>query len=199
MGVLNYNETDPFPPQPPGFQLIFPHPQLGNVNIYESRARSNYNALQARLERRFANGFSGLVSYTWQQTLTDLDFSSVGVALGAGAGLQTIKDIRANYGPSVFDRPHRLVASWLYAYRFSTTDVICSEELLADGRSERLVLSRTDQRLHPRHTASHSPVRMPIYWATRTYLGVSGRSIAGSTSASSRIRRPVNLAMPAKA
>ena len=118
MGVLNYNETDPFPPQPPDFQLIYPYPQLGNVNIYESRARSNYNALQARLERRFANGFSGLVSYTWQQTLTDLDTSSVGVALGAGAGLQTIKDIRANYGPAVFDRPHRLVVNWLYALPF---------------------------------------------------------------------------------
>ena len=118
MSVLNYNETDPFPPQPPDYQLIYPYPQLGNVNIYESRARSNYHALQARLERRFANGFSGLVSYTWQQTLTDLDASSVGVALGAGAGLQTIKDIRANYGPAVFDRPHRLVVNWLYALPF---------------------------------------------------------------------------------
>jgi Carboxypeptidase regulatory-like domain/TonB dependent receptor-like, beta-barrel len=118
MSSLNYNESAPFPPQPPDFQLIYPYPQLGSVNIYESRARSNYNALQARLERRFANGFSGLVSYTWQQTLTDLDASSVGVAFGAGPGLQTIKDIRANYGPAVFDRPHRLVVTWLYAPPF---------------------------------------------------------------------------------
>ena len=118
MSNLNYNESAPFPPQPPDFQLIYPYPQLGNVNIFESRAAAKYTALQARLERRFANGFTGLVSYTFQQTLTDLDFSSVGVALGAGAGLQTIKDIRANYGPSVFDRPHRLVASWLYALPF---------------------------------------------------------------------------------
>jgi hypothetical protein len=114
MGVLNYNETNPFPAQPPSFALIFPYPQLGSVNIYESRAAANYNALQARLERRFVNGFTFLVSYTFQKTLTDLDASSVGIAFGAGAGLQTIKNIRANYGPSVFDRPHRLVASWLY-------------------------------------------------------------------------------------
>ena len=115
VGVLNYNETDPFPAQPPGFRLIYPYPELGNVNVYESRAAAKYTALQARLERRFANGFSGLVSYTFQRTLTDLDFSSVGAAVGAGAGLQTIKNIRANYGPSVFDRPHRLVVSWIYA------------------------------------------------------------------------------------
>ena len=118
MGVLNYNETDPFPPQPPDFALIYPYPQLGNVNIYESRAAANYHALQARLERRLANGFTGLVSYTFQQTLTDLDVSSAGVAVGAGAGLQTIKDIHANYGPARFDRPHRLVASWLYELPF---------------------------------------------------------------------------------
>jgi hypothetical protein len=59
--------------------------------MYESRAGANYNALQARLERRFANGLTFLISYTFQKTLTDLDSSSVGVAFGAGAGLQTIK------------------------------------------------------------------------------------------------------------
>ena len=74
--------------------------------------------MQARLERRLANGFTGLVSYTFQQTLTDLDVSSAGVAVGAGAGLQTIKDIHANWGPAPFDRPHRLVASWLYDLPF---------------------------------------------------------------------------------
>ena len=46
MSRVNYNETDPFPPQPPDYSLIYPYPQLGSVNIYESRARSNYHALQ---------------------------------------------------------------------------------------------------------------------------------------------------------
>jgi hypothetical protein len=114
MGALNYNETNPFPPQPPDFELNYPYPQLGSVFIYESRAAANYNALQARLEHRFVNGFSCLISYTFQKTLTDLDSSSAGVAFGTGAGLQTIKNIHANYGPAVFDRPHRLIASWLY-------------------------------------------------------------------------------------
>ena len=118
MSAVNYNETNPFPAQPPDFARIFPYPTLGNVVIFESRARANYHALQARLERRFVNGLTFLVSYTFQKTLTDLDSSSVGVAFGAGAGLQTIKNIRANYGPAVFDRPHRLVASWLYELPF---------------------------------------------------------------------------------
>ena len=114
----NYNETNPFPPQPPDFALIFPYPQLGNVFIFESRAAANYHGLQARLERRLVNGLTFLVSYTFQKTLTDLDSSSVGVAFGAGAGLQTIKNIRGNYGPAVFDRPHRLIGSSLYELLF---------------------------------------------------------------------------------
>ena len=88
--------------------------------MYESRAGGNYNALQTRVERRFTNGLTFLVSYTFQKTLTDLDASSVGVAVGAGAGLQTIKDIRANYGPARFNRPHRFIASSLYERPFFT-------------------------------------------------------------------------------
>lgn len=114
MSSLDYDETNPFPPQPPDFELIYPYPQLGSVNIYESRAAANYHALQARLERRFVNGLTCLISYTFQKTLTDLDYSSVGVAFGAGPGPQTIKNIRRNYGPAVFDRPHRLIGSSLY-------------------------------------------------------------------------------------
>jgi hypothetical protein len=118
MSPLNYNEPNPFPAQPPNFAPIFPYPQLGSVTIYESRATANYHALQARLERRFVNGLTFLVSYTFQKTLTDLDSSSVGVAVGAGAGLQTMKNIRANYGPAPFDRPQRLISSWLYELPF---------------------------------------------------------------------------------
>jgi hypothetical protein len=117
--ILNYNQTDPFPPQPPDFKLIFPYPQYGSVSILESRAAANYNALQARLERRFVNGFTFLASYTFEKTLTDLDSSGVGIAIGAGpTGPQTIKNIRANKGPTVFDRPHRLNVSTLYELPF---------------------------------------------------------------------------------
>ena len=64
---------------------------------------------------RFVNGLTFLASYTFQKTLTDLDSSGVGIAIGAGpSGPQTIKDIRSNKGPTVFDRPHRLNVSTLY-------------------------------------------------------------------------------------
>jgi hypothetical protein len=117
--ILNYNEINPYPAQPPDFRQNFPYPQFGSVNMLESRGAANYNALQARLERRFVNGFTFLGSYTFQKTLTDLDSSGVGIAIGAGpTGPQTIKNIRANKGPTVFDRPHRLNISTLYELPF---------------------------------------------------------------------------------
>jgi outer membrane receptor protein involved in Fe transport len=112
---LNYNQIDPFPAQPPAFQQNFPYPTFSSVNILESRAASNYHALQSRLERRLVNGFTLLAAYTWQKTLADLDAVDGGFANGAGPfGPQTIKNLRANKGPSVFDRPHRLALSSLY-------------------------------------------------------------------------------------
>jgi hypothetical protein len=120
--LLNYNETNPYPAQPPSFTLIYPYPQYGSVNILESRAAANYNALQARLERRFVNGFTFLGAYTFQKTLTDFDASGPGVAIGAGPfSPQTIKNIRANKGPAVFDRPQRLIISTLYEVPFMRT------------------------------------------------------------------------------
>jgi hypothetical protein len=117
--ILNYNETNPFPPQPPNFALIFPYPTLGSVSILESRGNSTYNGLQARLERRFVSGFTLLASYTFQKTLTDLDSSGAGVANGAGPfAPQTIKNIAANKGPTVFDRPQSLVVSTVYELPF---------------------------------------------------------------------------------
>lgn len=112
---LNYNQTNPFPPQPPAFQQIFPYPDFGPVSVLESRGAANYNALQARLERRLVKGFAILASYTWQKTLADIDAVDGGFAIGAGPfGPQTIKNLRANKGPAVFDRPHRLALSSLY-------------------------------------------------------------------------------------
>lgn len=116
---LDYNEVTPNPPQPPAFQLLYPYPNFSTVTILESRAAGNYNALTTRVERRFNKGFTFLVNYTFSKTLTDVDSSSVGVANGAGAfAANTIRNLRANKGPAVFDRPHQLNLSAVYETKF---------------------------------------------------------------------------------
>jgi hypothetical protein len=112
---LNYNEIFPNPPQPPAFQQIFPYPNLAGVSILESRGAGNYHALTTRLERRYANGLTFLMNYTFSKTLTDVDSSTVGVAIGAGSfGANTIRNLKDNKGPAVFDRPHQMNLSAVY-------------------------------------------------------------------------------------
>ncbi|MFN0165723.1 MAG: carboxypeptidase regulatory-like domain-containing protein [Bryobacteraceae bacterium] len=116
---LDYNEITPNPPQPPDFRQIFPYPTLSLVSILESRAAANYHALTARVERRYANGLTFLLNYTFSKTLTDVDGSTVGVAIGAGSfGANTIRNLKDNKGPAVFDRPHQLNMSTVYEIPF---------------------------------------------------------------------------------
>jgi hypothetical protein len=61
----------------PGFngnvaQAFKPFPQYNRINnILESQGRSDYNALQAKLERRFSNGIQFGVSYTFSKLITN--------------------------------------------------------------------------------------------------------------------------------
>lgn len=122
---LNYNEAIPNPPQPPNFIQNLPYSTLGTVNMLESRGSATYHSLQARFERRFASGFSFLGSYVWGKTLSDIDSSTVGVVGGTGNAFapQTIRNLRLNKGPAIFDRPHRVVFSTIYDLPFFKGDM----------------------------------------------------------------------------
>jgi hypothetical protein len=64
-----------------------PYPTKGDIQWMEDRVGSTYNALQARLEKRFSNGFTGMLSYTWGKALTGApDHISTS---GGGAGFDT--------------------------------------------------------------------------------------------------------------
>jgi hypothetical protein len=53
-------------------QALRPFPQYGRItDILESEGRSDYNALQLKLERRFAQGFQFGASYTFSRLVTD--------------------------------------------------------------------------------------------------------------------------------
>jgi Carboxypeptidase regulatory-like domain/TonB dependent receptor len=78
---------------------------------------SSYNALQVSLKRRFAHGFSMLVSYTLSKTLDDVSsFNITGSASQSVAGendlAQNPFDVKAEWGRSMFDARHRFVTSY---------------------------------------------------------------------------------------
>lgn len=105
-------------------QVLRPFPQyldIGGSNnnmcsCLENLGISNYNALQAKLERRFRNGLNLLASYTFSKTLTNADS-----AIPVFSGFQSNEFAAQNpFNPntqkalSFQDTPHMVVLSYLY-------------------------------------------------------------------------------------
>lgn len=72
-----------------------------DVYYADFMASSNYNSMQARIERRFRQGSRLTVAYTWAKAL---DYANI-------FDIENQLDINANYGPSNYDRTHMFVAS----------------------------------------------------------------------------------------
>ena len=54
-----------------GLRELAPLGFQGDIQILENLGSSNYNSLQAKLEKRFSQGFTLLASYTYGKALTD--------------------------------------------------------------------------------------------------------------------------------
>lgn len=114
---------------PPGLPFVpRPDPRFDDIDLLESRANSNYNALQTRLQRRLSKGLSGLVSYTWSKSIDDASnfFSSAGDPNFP----QNSYDVAAERGRSNFDVRHRLSASYSYALPFGRNKSDLTSRLL---------------------------------------------------------------------
>ena len=108
-------------PQPsvlsPGLPIVpRPDPRFDDINLLESRANSNYNALQLRFQRRLSRSFTTLASYTWSKSIDDASnfFSSAGDPNFP----QNSYNVAAERGRSNFDVAHRLSVSYSWALPF---------------------------------------------------------------------------------
>jgi hypothetical protein len=82
--------------------------------LFANDAWSHYDSLQTSITRHFEKGLYLQAAYTWSKSL---DATSTGnTAFNTAVNDQT--DLRASYGLSDFDRPHRFVLSWLYDLPF---------------------------------------------------------------------------------
>jgi hypothetical protein len=86
-----------------------------NINYTLSTGYSHYNALQTKFQRRFTNGLSTLLSYTWSKS-TDVGSGYFNVENGPGGGstLQNFFDPSTGRGVSAYNIPHFL--SWATIY-----------------------------------------------------------------------------------
>ena len=106
-------------PSKPIDQLLRPFPQYTSIstNAFENLGQSTFNALEAKLERRFHNGLNLLASYTYSKTLTDADSAQPffsGFGTNTTFGVQNPFNLKAEKAVSYQDVPHALVLSYLY-------------------------------------------------------------------------------------
>jgi hypothetical protein len=108
-----------------GPYFFFPYPQfLGGMIVIDSNDYSRYQALELKLERRFADGFSYLVGYTLSRSKDTRSFDPAFTVVGTGnaqSATSTPFDISnrdLNYALSDFDRTHVLSGQWVWELPF---------------------------------------------------------------------------------
>ena len=94
------------------------NPTLANTWTWFSVGNSNYNALQADVNRRFSHGLSLRGVYTWSKSLDDGD-SVNGTTAGNAPGLVSNPfNLRADYGLATYDVRHVGVINGIYQLPF---------------------------------------------------------------------------------
>jgi carboxypeptidase family protein len=87
-----------------------PFGRTASTNLLFAGYSSSYHALQAKLDRRFSNGFATTTSYTFGK--------GMGFQTGDDGGLAFYINQRRNYARNDFDRTHTFVQSIVYELPF---------------------------------------------------------------------------------
>ncbi|HTM47735.1 MAG TPA: TonB-dependent receptor [Bryobacteraceae bacterium] len=103
---------DPANPTPLAQRVRYPNFSPTLIIGSENGSSSTYHGLITKLERRYANGISFLVSYSYSKSIDDGSGSSN--FTGTPSNAQCRCDLRGAKGPSAFDITHRGVASYSY-------------------------------------------------------------------------------------
>ncbi len=94
-----------------------PLPDFGSAIFSSYSGVSNYNSLQAKLERRFANGLGFLATYTWSHALDDAP-TPLGSNGDGGYQNTNIQPVRGQYSNSPFDTRQRFTLNGNYQLPF---------------------------------------------------------------------------------
>ncbi len=104
---------------PNGGNNIFLHPQYATFAAYSTAGESNYNALQLSFRKRFNQGLSFDLNYTYGHSLDTASGNERSGAISSGAPLVlnplTLKE---NRGDSDFDVRHLINANYVYQLPF---------------------------------------------------------------------------------
>ncbi len=104
----NINNGGPNPTIPEVRRRV--RPQWNSVTLRDNGANSNYNALIAKAEKRFAKGVTFIGSYTWSKNIDQ----AVENLNEGGSGRASEYNLSAERGLSDLDRRHNFVGSFTW-------------------------------------------------------------------------------------
>jgi hypothetical protein len=105
-------------PTVPRAQVLRPYPCFNTVSLYRNNVgNTSYNALEVKLEKRFSQGLSFLVSYTWSKLIdTASSVFDASILAGPVANFPVADSYNADLERDVStgDIPHNFVASFVW-------------------------------------------------------------------------------------
>jgi hypothetical protein len=118
-------------------QLLRPFPQFTAVTLGDSSffGGSSYNAMQLKLEKRYSNGATLLVAYTWSKLMDNIPASVTGFAGGLGVGAGAIQDwdnLPGERALATFDTPQYLTINGTYELPFGRKGAFFNQSKTAD-------------------------------------------------------------------
>lgn len=161
-----------------GNVVFQPNPNILISEITTNAGRQRYNALQAEIRRRFSNGFSYQVNYTFQKTLTDVPDDGQ----NRQGELQESNNPDLNYGRPDYDRTHTLNANMILELPFGK-----GRRYLNSGWAGRLLGGFQFSSIV--NISSGPPLGVIDPRGTRSIAFVSGRQSAFSNLSDDEIKR----------
>ncbi|MBV9266553.1 MAG: carboxypeptidase regulatory-like domain-containing protein, partial [Acidobacteriaceae bacterium] len=151
------------------YNALLPYLGWGNLNAVETNAYSRYNALMLRATRRFTNGLTGNVNYTYSRTKDIVDNDS--------DQINNPFNIAAQYAPAGYDQTHVFSTDWVYVFPRLTDKRLLG--ILANGWELTAILS-----VHSGMPFSiYSNGNLEGYNVGVQYVDVVGDPYAGQNSA----------------
>ena len=170
-----------------------PDPRFADITLIESRARSEFDSLQARFQQRYAFGCTMLVAYTLGKSMDDA--SGFFTSAGDPNFPQDSANLDAEWGRSSFDVRHAFSVSFSYDLPLDFT--ISGIVQMQSGRPFTVaLLPEVDNSNTGRSSLGFGGNDRPNV-SGNAAIEQSGTRISGSTRRRSRCRRSGRSATPA--
>ena len=161
VSLFPYNEVPPG--TYPDLQAAKPYPAFGEINVLENRGTADYDALQIKWERRFADGLSFTGSYSLAKNTSDT------VAADETGRIQPFAPAGYLSGRAPTDRRHMLWINAVYELPF--------------GRDRRFLNA-----LHP--ALERDPGRLAAEWHQQLRLGRAAQHQRAWSNPGQRLGNP---------